>query len=284
MDAFSSNPAIEQSGNLNIMLRTDLEQFLAETFQYDNFQDYCHNGLQVEGKEDIRAIVCGVSFNLPLLQEAVRLRADAILVHHGFFGKDFFTLRGVMREKIKLLLQNEMSLFGIHLPLDAHAEYGNNAQLFAAIGGDGLVPFDVGFIGQNSRRLSLIQMLDLFHQQLHPADFSGTLDKVEQASVLLPKRRHDFVYFANGPKIPQKIGIISGGSAKYYRDALELGVDTFIAGSVDEPTPALSYETGTNFVCLGHYWSEKPGIWALQHVIEHKFDVKATFVDIANVI
>lgn len=266
------------------MLRTELEQFLIDTFQYDNFQDYCRNGLQVEGKEEIHSIVCGVSFNLPLLQEAARLQADAILVHHGFFGKDFFTLRGVMREKIRLLLQRDISLFGIHLPLDAHEDYGNNAQLFAAIGGDGLTPFDVGFTGQNPRRLSLVNILDLFHQQLHPADFSGTIDEREQSSVLLPKRRHDFVYFANGPRIPRKIGIMSGGSAKYYHDALELGVDTFIAGSVDEPTPAISYETGTNFVCLGHYWSEKPGIWALQHVIEHTFDVEATFVDVANMI
>lgn len=266
------------------MLRTELEQFLADTFQYDNFQDYCQNGLQVEGKEEIHKVVCGVSLNLPLLREAIRLQADAVLVHHGFFGKNFFSLRGVMREKVKLLLQHDISVFGIHLPLDAHQEYGNNVQLFAAIGGDELEPYDVGFIGRNPRQYSVVQMLDIFHQQVHPADFSGITDEAEPQSVLLPKRRHGFVYFANGPTIPQKVGIMSGGSAKYYYEALEKGVDTFIAGSVDEPTPAMSYETGTNFVCLGHYWSEKPGIWALQHAIEHKFDVEATFVDVANTI
>ena len=266
------------------MLRKDLEQFLADTFQYGNFQDSCQNGLQVEGKDEIQTLVCGVSFNLPLLHEAIRLHADALLVHHGFFGKDFFTLRGVMREKVKLLLLHDLSLFGIHLPLDAHEEYGNNAQLFAAIGGDGLKPFDVGFIGQNPRRLSLEGILDLFHQQLHPPNFFGTLHDAEHTSMLIPKRRYDFVYFANGPKTPQTIGILSGGGAKYYREALNNGVDTFITGSVDEFIPALSYETGTNFVCLGHYWSEKPGIWALQHAIEHKFDMKAVFVDIANMI
>jgi dinuclear metal center YbgI/SA1388 family protein len=281
------------------MLRKELEQFLADTFQYDNFQDYCQNGLQIEGKEEIHKIVCGVSLNLPLLREAIRLQADAILVHHGFFGKNFLSLRGVLREKIKLLIQYDISLFGIHLPLDAHQEYGNNAQLFAAIGGDELESYDVGFIGRNPRRYSLVQMLDIFHQQLHQADFSGITDEAEQRpvehrlvehpsaeqqSVLLPKQRHGFMYFANGPAIPQKVGIISGGATKYYYEAIEKGVDTFIAGSVGEPTPAMSYETGTNFVSLGHYWSEKPGIWALQHAIEHKFDVEATFVDIANMI
>lgn len=266
------------------MLRTELEEFLSTTFQYDDFQDFCENGLQVEGKDDIQHLVCGVSFNLPLLREAIRLKADAILVHHGFFGKDFFTLRGVMREKIKLLLDHDMSLFGIHLPLDAHEEYGHNAQLFAALGVEELTPFDVGFLGGNTRQLSLTGMLDIFHRQLHSADFSGITDEGEHSSVLLPQRRHGFLYFANGPNIPQNLGIVSGGSAKYYRNALQLGVDTFIGGSVDEPTPALSYETGSNFVCIGHYWSEKPGIWAIQRAIEQKFGIRTTFVDVANMI
>ena len=83
------------------MLRDELEQFLQETFQYDRFQDYCHNGLQIAGKDVIRKIVFGVSFHLPLLEHAIRLEADAIFVHHGIFGKEFFHLKGVMKEKIK---------------------------------------------------------------------------------------------------------------------------------------------------------------------------------------
>jgi dinuclear metal center YbgI/SA1388 family protein len=277
------------------MLRTELEHFLSATFEYPNFQDYCQNGLQVEGRDTIQMLVCGISFNLPLLQEAIRLRADAILVHHGVFGKEFFTLRGPMRQKIKLLLAHDISLFGIHLPLDAHAEYGNNAQLFAAIGGGELTPFDVGFIGQNPGQFALTEMLDVFHRQLHPAEYAGFSDEVEgsfaeqgsfgeQSLVLLPKRRHDFVYFANGPKTPETIGIMSGGGAKYYRDAIARGVDTFITGSVEEPTPAIAYETRTNFVCLGHYWSEKPGIRALQHAIEREFNAQTAFVEVPNIV
>ena len=266
------------------MLRDELEQFLADIFQYADFQDYCQNGLQIEGKEHIRKIAFGVSFNMPLLQEAMAFEAEAIIVHHGFFGKNFFRLRGIMREKVKLLLQHDISLFGIHLPLDAHRDYGNNAQLFAAFGGTILEPYDVGFVGTNPQQHSLVRLLDLFHQRLHPADSPETVEQKSWNSVLIPKQRYDFVYFDNGPNIPQKIAIISGGSAKYYHEAVSKGVDTFIGGSVDEPTPAMSYETGTNFISLGHYWSEKPGIQALQKAIEQQFDVETIFIEIENMI
>ena len=229
-------------------------------------------------------MVFGVSLNMLLLQRAIDFQADAIVVHHGFFGKDFFRLRGVMREKVKLLLQHDMSLFGIHLPLDAHQEYGNNAQLFGVFGGEILEPYDVGFIGTNPHQHSLLQVLHLFHQQLHPVDFPNTTDEKLWNSILIPKRRHEFIYFDNGPEIPQKIAIISGGAAKYYRDVLEKGVDTFICGSVDEPIPAISYETKSNFVNLGHYWSEKPGVQALQKAIEQQFDVETIFIEVENMI
>lgn len=268
------------------MLRTELEQFLEDTFQYGNFEDYCKNGLQVEGKESIRRIVFGVSFNLLLLEKAVAFQADAIIVHHGFFGKDVFSLTGRLKAKLKLLLQHDISLFGIHLPLDAHPEYGNNAQLFSYIGGQILEPYDVGFIGENKKQHSLLQLLNIFHQKLHPEDYQETPVEKTLLSVLIPKQQHGFLYFDNGPKVPEKIVIISGSASRDYREEkiLDKGIDTFICGSVDEPTPAISYETKTNFVNLGHYWSEKPGILALQTLIEQQFDVETTFIEIENVI
>ena len=179
------------------MLRTELEQFLEDTFQYGNFEDYCKNGLQVEGKESIRKIVFGVSLNLPLLEKATTFHTDAIIVHHGFFGKDFFRLKGVMKNKIKLLLHHDISLFGIHLPLDAHREYGNNAQLFSYIGGEIIEPYDVGFIGENREQHSLSQLLDIFHQKLHPAHYEDTSDGNKVSSVLIPKQHSGFLYFDN---------------------------------------------------------------------------------------
>ena len=266
--------------------RSELEQFLKEMFLYENFQDYCQNGLQVEGKEEIKKIVFGVSFNLPLLEKAIEQQADAILVHHGIFGKDFFCLKGIMKDKIKLLLQHDVSLFGIHLPLDAHDTFGNNAQLLSYLGAEILEPYEVGFIANNAQQHSLTQILDIFHQRLQPEAYQSPSLTYPFPSVFMPHVRHGFLYFNNGPEIPQKIAIISGGAAKQYRseELLAKGVDTYICGSVDEVTPAWSYETKTNFLNIGHYWSEKSGVMALQAEIERLFEVETEFVEIENVI
>ncbi|MBN1550845.1 Nif3-like dinuclear metal center hexameric protein [bacterium] len=269
-----------------MVLRIELEQFLKETFQYDHFQDYCQNGLQIEGKDSIKKIVFGVSFNLLLLEKAIEQQADAIIVHHGFFGKNFFSMKGVLKEKIKLLLHHDISLFGIHLPMDAHEQYGNNARLFSYLGAEICEPYDVGFIGLNIRDYPLGQMLDIFHQKLHAEDYQASPAQQQVTSALIPKQQHGFLYFDNGPAIPETIAIISGGSSKTYRseEFFEKGVDTFICGSIDEAIPAVSYETKTNFVNIGHYWSEKAGPLALQAEIARLFDVETSFVEIENTI
>jgi dinuclear metal center YbgI/SA1388 family protein len=266
--------------------RNELMHFLKELFSYDNFQDDCRNGLQIEGKETIRKIAFGVSFNLPFLEKAVDMKADAIIVHHGFFGKDFFYLTGVKKEKIKLLLHHDISLFGIHLPLDVHEEYGNNAQLFSYIEAEIIVSYSGRLIGNNPKAYSLLQMLDIFHQKIHSSGYQDIAVESLLSSVLLPKYKHGFLYFDNGPVIPEKITIISGNSSRMYRPEKirEQGIDTYICGSVDEVTPAISYETKTNFVNLGHYWSEKAGIIALEDVIKKTFKVDTIFIEVENVI
>ncbi|GAK57001.1 hypothetical protein U27_03965 [Candidatus Vecturithrix granuli] len=268
------------------MLRTDLEHFLKELYHYERFEDYCQNGLQVEGKEEIRKIVFGVSFNLPFLQKAIEAQADAIIVHHGIFGKNFFTVKGVLKERVKPLLQYNISLFGIHLPMDAQEQHGNNAQLLSYLDAEVLEPYDLGFIGQNTQEHSLSRILDIFHEKLHPAGYQIPPVERSLASILTPKQQHGFVLFDHGPQIPRKIAIISGGAAGKYRseDLLSKGVDTYISGSVDEATPAWSYETKTNFINLGHYWSEKSGPLALQQEIARLFDVKTEFIEVENVI
>ncbi len=269
-----------------MITRTDFEHFLKELFQYEKFEDYCQNGLQIEGKDEIQNIVLGVSFHLPLLEQAIQAQADAILVHHGIFEKNFFSLKGRMKAKIKLLLQHDISLFGIHLPLDAHEQFGNNAQLLSYLNAEIIEPLDVGFIGKNTQQYSLVRMLEIFHQKLQPQEYQASSVEQQFSSVLMPKQQSGFLYFDNGPEIPEKLAIISGGASKYYRseELREKEVDTFICGSVDEATPAVSYETKTNFVNIGHYWSEKSGLLALQTEINRQFDVKTTFVAVENAI
>lgn len=268
------------------MLRTDLEHFLKELYHYEQFEDYCQNGLQVEGKDRIQKIIFGVSFNLPFLEKALAAQADAIIVHHGIFGKDFFTVKGVLRDKVKLLLQHDISLFGIHLPMDAQEPYGNNAQLLSYLSADVAEPHDIGVIGVNTQEHTLSRILDIYHEKLHPAEFQSPPVEYSLSSVLLPQQRHGFLYYANGPQVPRKIAVISGGGASRYRseELRAKGVDTYISGSVDEATAAWSYETRTNFLNIGHYWSEKAGPLALQNEINRLFDVSTEFIEVENVI
>jgi len=267
-----------------MILRNELNTFLKETFHYDRFQDSCQNGLQVEGKTQIDTIAFGVSLNLPLIERAIQFHADAIIVHHGFFGKEVFSLTGRRREQIRLLLQHDMSVFGIHLPLDAHEQFGNNAELLRYLGAEILEPFRVGFFARNRQEHSLTAMLDIFHHALHPSNSSPIESSSPTPSLLAPTYRHGFLAYANGPDIPKKLAVISGSAWREYfsHEFVESGADTFICGNVDEPVAAASHETRTNFVNLGHYWSEKPGILALKAEIERNFEVRAIFIEIEN--
>ncbi len=271
---------------LGMIQRDELNQFLQETFQPATFQDFCYNGLQIEGKPEITTLAFGVSFHLPLLEQVIARGADALIVHHGLFGKNFWQLNGALKTKISALLHHDISLFGLHLPLDAHPIYGNNAQLAAYLDAEVIAPFDVGVLVRNVRQYSVLQMLDIFHQMLHPAGYQVTDAIYPPNSVLTPKFRHGFCYLPYGPAIPATLAIVSGSSAKLYRTAefYEKRVDTFIGGSIDEGTPAAAYETSTNFLNIGHYWSEKAGILALQAEIQRRFDVTTLFLEIANVI
>lgn len=114
---------------------TELEQLINDKLNSAAISDYAPNGLQVEGKETVHKIVTGVTASRALLDEAVRQQADAVIVHHGYFWKgESPVIRGMKRNRLKTLLENDINLYGWHLPLDAHPELGNNAQLAALLG------------------------------------------------------------------------------------------------------------------------------------------------------
>jgi dinuclear metal center YbgI/SA1388 family protein len=263
--------------------RDDLNRFLAELYHYEYFEDFCENGLQVEGKEKIEKILLGVSFNLPFLQAALSRgeKPDALIVHHGIFQQGVFKLKGPLKQKIKTLLEHEISLFGIHLPMDAHPEMGHNALLISSIGAANIEPLEVGFRGENVQRHTLDRILEIFHEQLHPPDFTSDGQENENHIFSLSSRC-GFTVLRNGPAVPRKLAVITGGSSAYYEKAIEKGVDTFFGGEIKEKIPALSLETHTNYVNLGHYFSEKPGVLALMKKIEDTFDVQTGYIEIPN--
>lgn len=260
----------------------ELEAFLNETYKFENFDDYCVNGLVVEGKKKIERMGFGVSFNAPFLERSINAGCDAVLVHHGIFQKRFFTLKGIEKNKVKKLLNNDISLFGIHLPMDAHPHMGHNALLMKSIGAEITEPLKWGFFGLNKKKRSLESIINTLHTFIHPDGYK--YKDIPPADEFNLGQRKGFMILGNGPEIPEKIFMASGGSTDLYEEAVAMGADTFICGEIKEHIPAISLETGTNFINLGHYYSERPGIIALMNLIKEKFNVETEFIEIPNLI
>jgi dinuclear metal center YbgI/SA1388 family protein len=264
-----------------MIYRKELEAFLDSIYDYDNFDDHCENGLQVEGKEKINKIAFGVSFNLPFLERAVEEKVDAVIVHHGIFQEGVFKLKGILKQKVKILLEKNISLFGIHLPMDANASVGHSALLLKAIEAEKLKPFDVGYIGENAMEHSLERILEVFHKILHGNEPVISPQEYKDTTFSL-SIKHGFTILENGPTVPRKLAVITGDSSGFYEKAVELGVDTFFGGNIKEKIPAFSLETSTNFVNLGHYNSEKPGVLTLKSIFDRSFDIETVFIEIPN--
>ncbi|MCP4147415.1 MAG: Nif3-like dinuclear metal center hexameric protein [bacterium] len=263
-----------------MILRDELNRYLTGLYQVGDFQDYCENGLQVEGKKEINKIIFGVSFNQLFLEQAVKEKADAVIVHHGIFQQGVFKLKGALKKKVNMLLNNDISLFGVHLPMDGHPEIGHNSLLLKSIGAENIEPFDLGFQGENTQGHTLDNILDIYHKQLHPHDY--ITPQGESTPLFAMETKHGFKVLRNGPDIPVRVGIITGGSAGYFDKAIAEGLDTFFGGDIKEQTPGISLETKTNYVNLGHYFSEKPGVLKLQKIISGKFDVETNYIEISN--
>jgi len=252
---------------------------LKDLYHYDDYDDYCYNGLQIEGSDNVKKIAFAVSFNTLLLEKAIAINADAIIVHHGIFGKDFFKIHKPFKNIVKEILNRNISLFGIHLPMDAQSEIGNNAELSRMISASVIEKMNVGFLVENTHKLSLMQILYAYGKEL------GTQNDIHQNEPFTPlhyKNLGGIQYYDFGPDTPYKIGILSGGGSSYIQEALDSGADTFITGELKEHIPAILYDSKVNYINLGHYRSEKTGILSLKKQIEGKFPVECTFIDVEN--
>ncbi|MDB5892387.1 MAG: Nif3-like dinuclear metal center hexameric protein [Polaromonas sp.] len=254
--------------------RGELLQALDDLLEPARFKDYGPNGLQVEGKEQIRTVISGVTASLALIEAAVAARADAIFVHHGLFwrgrdGSNIGPVTGWMKQRLALLLAHDINLFAYHLPLDAHAELGNNAQLAIELG---LQAFDGDKGRFGDQRLGFIGSL---------ADGSSTT-----ASVLA--ERIEFKLKRPVAQVSQRVGAIktiawcSGGAQGYFEDAIAAGADVFITGEISEPQAHYARETGVAFIACGHHASERYGAPAVAGHIAARFGITHAFIDIDN--
>ncbi len=246
------------------MERLALQTYLDNLLASARFRDYCPNGLQVEGCAEITRVICGVTACQALIDRAIAESADAILVHHGWFWKsEDGRVTGFRRQRMASLLAADINLFAYHLPLDAHAELGNNAQLAQLLGWvvDGRFgEQDIGFVGQ-----------------LPQASTAGEV--LQKVSTRLGRSAH-LAGEANRPV--KRIAWCSGGAQGYFEAALAAGADLYLSGEISEQTTHLARETGMAYIAAGHHATERYGVQALGQHLRREFGLDCQFIDIEN--
>ena len=235
--------------------------------QPEGFKDYGPNGLQVEGKEGVQRIVSGVTASRALIEAAIQARADAIFVHHGLFwrGHDG-RVTGWMKQRLALLLAHDINLFAYHLPLDAHPELGNNAQLGAQLGFQATARFgeqDLGFMGGRVDGGSFASADALAEH----------VKKVVNRPVVVEGRPHGAI---------KNIAWCSGGAQGYFEAAIAAGADAFITGEISEPQAHYAREMGVAFIACGHHASERYGAPAVAAHVAAQLGLAHQFIDIDN--
>jgi dinuclear metal center YbgI/SA1388 family protein len=258
----------QQTGyTVYMTLRADIISYCDEMLAADRFRDYCPNGLQVEGATEVVKIISGVTACRALIEAAVEEAADTLLVHHGYFWKgEEPRIVGMKRERIRLLLDNNINLLAYHLPLDAHPEFGNNAQLAAQLG----LQHEGGFAGNGGPDIAMFGRLA---SAMTGTDFADHIARVLGRAPL-------YIDGSDGPV--QRVAWCTGAAQGYIEEAASLGVDTFITGEVSEHTVHVARELGLHFYAAGHHATERYGVQALGEHLAGKFTVEHTFIDIDN--
>jgi dinuclear metal center YbgI/SA1388 family protein len=252
-----------QRANHTMTDRQELQGALDALLQPERFKDYCPNGLQVEGRGEVRKIVSGVTASLALIEAAIADGADTILVHHGLFwrGHDG-RVTGWMRQRLGLLLAHDINLLAYHLPLDAHPEWGNNAQLGVRLGLRATGRFgeqELGWLGET--------------------DCGDAQALAKQAQAMLGRP----VLLVPGRVGPlRRVAWCTGGAQGYFEAAIAAGADAFITGEISEPQAHLARECGVAYLACGHHATERYGAPAVAEHMAAQLGLEHRFIDIDN--
>ena len=246
------------------MHRDALRDYLDEWLQVARFRDYCPNGLQVEGRSELRKIVCGVTASQALLDAAVDRSADAVLVHHGYFWKgEDGCVTGIRKARLATLLKHDINLFAYHLPLDAHDEVGNNVQLAQRLGWTVEGRFagqDIGFIG-------------------NPGEVQTAGEMLTRIELALGRKA---LLVGDAARKVNRVAWCTGGAQGYFDEAIVAGADLYVSGEISEQTTHLARESGVPYIAAGHHATERYGIQALGvHLAKH-FGIDCDYIEIDN--
>lgn len=246
----------------------DLAKFLNKHLNIYEYQDYGPNGLQIEGKSEISKIAFAVSAQRDSIEKAVAMGADAMVVHHGLFWKfhGVRTVTGSFAKRVKPLIQNDINLFGYHLPLDAHIEDGNAAGIAKALGLKDLRPY-----GDHKGMPTGVQ--GKFETPLAPSELKSLLKKV---------LNHEIIHSEPNDEKISSMGIITGGANSDWRYCVKEGLDAYLTGEMSEHDWHESREEEIHFFAGGHNATERFGVLSLKDLIENKFGVECAFIDSDN--
>lgn len=245
----------------------ELVQYCDQYLDAASFRDYCPNGLQVEGRGEVRRLVSGVTASQALIEAAIEAGADALLVHHGYFWKgEDARVTGMKRRRLQRLLQQDLSLIAYHLPLDAHETLGNNVQL--------------------ARQLGLAVTDRVGEAGGPPLLCLGTPEAPMTAEALGAHIEHRLgrrpQHIPGSAARIERLAWCTGAAQGYIDQAVEQGVDAFISGEISEPTVHVARECGIHYFAAGHHATERYGVQDLGEHLAGRFDLEHRFIDIEN--
>lgn len=242
-----------------------LEKIINQKLSSEGIKDYVPNGLQIEGRSEVKKILGGVTASLELIETAIERKVDALLVHHGYFWKsESPVIRGMKYERIKRLIENSINLYAYHLPLDLHPELGNNAQLAKM--------WDIQNVAPISESNALVLTGDL-PEPMDVVSFAKLINRT--------LGRQPFIE-ATGPKVIQRVAWCSGAAQDALEEVANAGFDAFVTGEVSERTIYIARELGIHFIAAGHHATERDGVKALGQWLSETEDLSFEFIDINN--
>jgi dinuclear metal center YbgI/SA1388 family protein len=250
--------------------QNDLLQYFNKLMTPQYFEDYAPNGLQIEGKSEIKRLAFAVSATQDSIKKAIDWGAQGLVVHHGIFWKyqGPRTVTGAWGERLKSCVKNDLNLFAYHLPLDAHAEFGNAVALANQLGMQNLAPFAL-------YKKQPMGAKGILNQPVSAKDLKAKLEQLLNHPVIIASPDEN--------KIIKSIGIITGGANNDWVKAMEDGLDAYLTGEISEYNWHDAKEAGIHYFAGGHHATEKFGIQALLEKVKKDYpSLEVQYFDSAN--